>query len=138
MPQTVILPSGNSAVLRDKAELTEGHRRPVRTRFMEFAVSKGGDDLAAAAAEGGVEAAKTISIAASDAGLIYEMGDLLIAALVKTWSFDFPPSTDAALQLPGEDYDELSKACQRRLDDFIGLVDFDPNKDPARDTPTTP
>ncbi|MEW2518128.1 hypothetical protein [Actinacidiphila alni] len=133
---------GGWADLRPISDITERMRRPIKrlsaklTSFPSFmnAVSEGQK-----ATEGGAEMtmAEQVAIASSMGeafDVLEELQDGLVVAAVRGWSWDFPVSADAVLDLPTPALDALRKAVapyQRALN-----PNFQPTPDPA--SPTGP
>lgn len=140
-PLRVELPRSQHAMLRDPEEVPERLRRPLLDAMeqVSVAVTAAGVTQAeiAAARDGDEELAAAIGIKAMAHGARGRQraaNDLLIVALVESWSFATPVSVESLLDLPGRTYDALVEAC----DPYLAAMspDFDPSPDP--DSPTRP
>lgn len=137
------LPSGSTADVRDVADVTERQRRPIRKVQSRLAANS---EFSAAVAT--AQAAKQAdgsemtqdeqrSIAAGMGSAFDDLelvNDLLVAALVAGWSYDFPVSVDACQDIPGRDLDALREICAPFLSAL--MPGFEPDPDPA--SPTDP
>ncbi|MEV6046035.1 hypothetical protein [Streptomyces xanthochromogenes] len=139
-PNRVPLPGG-WADLRPVCDITERMRRPIKRlsarlssypAFMEAikeAQTKG--DGANLSTEDQMKVAATMGDAFD---VLEELQDQLVIAATRGWSWDFPVTADAVLDLPTPALDELRKAVspyQNALN-----PDFEPSPDPA--SPTEP
>jgi hypothetical protein len=135
----VTLPSGNTADLRDVADVTERGRRPIKriqTKLAGLPAFVNAVEEAKAQKDGAdLTPDQQLKIAAGMGeafDLLEELNDALVAALVAGWSFGFPVSADAAQDLPGRDLDALRAAVAPYLSELN--PDFDPSTD--ADSPT--
>jgi|SRR6185437_6632671 len=140
-PLRVELPKGQHAMLRDPEEVSERLRRPYVDRRQSAIASALSDGVSAedidAAMKGTDEQKAQLGVKMLASGMTSGMrdaSDLLIIALVESWSFEMPIAVDSLLDLPSKTYSALLEACQ-------GLApgldpDFAPN--PDEDSPTTP
>jgi hypothetical protein len=142
------LPSGATAKLRDPRLVTERHRRPIdfKRQEMQQLSPEWVTELSAAirdarAAEEANLPAPEIDMAALNSKLTVsglqaaeELNDLIVVALVESWSFDFPVTSDTVLDLPHDDLRSLHAKCAE-----VGKALFlstDPDPDP--ESPTQP
>lgn len=131
--QRITLPSGATADLRDVADVTERQRRPIKRAQMKLASNqnfvasvKDVSDGENMTPEAQLALAAEIGPALDD---LDNLNDLLIPAMVAGWSYGFPVSADAALDMPGRDYDALRKAVAPFMSQLS--PDFEPSADPA-------
>lgn len=139
-PNRIPLPGG-WADLRPTCDITERMRRPIKrlsarlTSYPAFleaiqeAQAKG--DGANLSAEDQLKVAATMGDAFD---VLEELQDQLVIAAVRGWSWDFPVTVEAVLDLPTPALDALRKA----VAPYQGALnpDFEPNPDPA--SPTGP
>jgi len=131
------LPSGATADIREVADVTERQRRPIKRMQAKLGANgeflsavkaaqdlKGGDDVELTPAEQSAIAAGMGS-AFDD---LESLNDLLVAALVAGWSYDFPVSEDACQDLPGRDLDALREAVSPYMAQL--LPGFEPSPEP--------
>lgn len=137
--QTISLPSGATADLRDVADVTERQRRPIKriqtklaglpdfVHAVEEAKSqKEGEELTP-------EQQLTIAAGMGEAfDLLEDLNDALVVALVARWSYGFAINADAVQDLPGRDLDALRAAVSPYLSQLS--PDFEPNPDSASPT----
>lgn len=137
--QTITLPSGATADLRDVADVTERQRRPIKRIQTKLAglpdfvhaveeaqAHKDGDELTP-------DQQLAIAAGMGEAfDLLEDLNDALVAALVLRWSYDLSISADACQDLPGRDLDALRAAVSPYLAQLS--PDFEPNPDPASPT----
>ena len=142
-PRRVALPHDGHAILRDPAEVPERHRRPIVAAQLGFASSK--QALAAAQTFIATEGDQAVSedarldaaadlIGAGALSAIDDISDLLIVALVDSWSFSQPITVEGVLDLPSSSYRALREAVEPYLSAL--MPEFTPNPDPA--SPTHP
>lgn len=133
---SVTLPSGKSATLRDISAVTERQRRPLvklRTKLAQnqsFAA-------AVAKADGGKKLTKAeeSEIAASLGDvleLIEEMGDRIIVAAVESWDYPFEVAYENLLDISAKDLDVLREVAAPYLAEL--MPDFSPSRN--QDSPT--
>jgi hypothetical protein len=136
----ITLPSGATADIRAVADVTERMRRPIKRVQAKLAADP---EFAAAVAtaealkEDGEELTQEeqLSIAAGLGSAFDDLelvNDLLVAAMVAGWSYDFPVSADACQDLTASDLDALRKAVAPFLPQLN--PDFEPT--PDADSPT--
>lgn len=109
------LPSGASADIRDAADVTERQRRPIKRIQSKLAAnvefSAAVRTAEAAKGDDGTLSAADQSAIAEGMGSAFDdletFNDLLVAAFVAGWSYDFPVSVDACQDLPSRDLDAL-------------------------------
>jgi hypothetical protein len=70
--------------------------------------------------------------------VMFELNDLVACALIESWASPAPVSVESLLDLPSADYDAIQTTVAPQFFAVVGGVDFDPNPDPSRSTPTTP
>jgi hypothetical protein len=135
----ITLPSGNTADLRDVADVTERGRRPIKriqTKLAGLPAFVNAVEEAKAQKDGAdLTPDQQLKIAAGMGeafDLLEELNDALVAALVAGWSYGFAVSADAAQDLPGRDLDALRAAVSPYLSELN--PDFDPSAD--ADSPT--
>lgn len=140
-PLRVDLPKGQHAMLRDPEDVPERLRRPHLDARERGAVAMAGAGVteadAQAAQNGDREAATKVGLAAISSGsrgMKRDADDLLIMALVQSWSYEEPVSVEALQDLPGRAYDLLLKACEPLASAMS--PDFSPSPDP--ESPTSP
>jgi len=102
MSQKVELTNGGWAILRDPASVSVKLRRPVEKALLVIARSQAKNVLLAPS-----EVAANIDPSTIDQ--FYELNDLLIVALVESWSFEKEINLENVLQLSGEDYKTLQE-----------------------------
>ena len=150
MKNIVPLSGGNSAELREAAELSERQRRPVvRARaqvsptgeaalnasYRLVADAKEENPEKKLKAEDRAKLEAQVQFTAADIDLLNEVNDLAVVAFVKHWSFaDKPITLENVLDLPGADYLTLRKAVAPLSEELF--VSFAPDKAP--DSPTAP
>ena len=136
------LPSGATADIRDVADVTERARRPLRRVQAKLGANAEFAEAVSTAqklkgADADLTQAEQLQIAAG-LGAAFDdlesLNDLLVAALVAGWSFEFPVSADACQDLPGRDLDALREAVSPYLPSL--LPGFEPTPDP--DSPIAP
>lgn len=125
------LPSGQTCVIRDPKTVSERLRRPVQNLSSKWFTSESGKALQANAK---AKKKADVTVSDEDMKILDAMNDATIVALVESWSYDFPVSTDTLLDISGPDYDLLARETAKL---FGGLLpSFGPNPDP--DSPTEP
>ncbi|RJQ68078.1 hypothetical protein D5S17_32770 [Pseudonocardiaceae bacterium YIM PH 21723] len=132
MPTTVQLPDGAHALLRDAAQVPERLRRPyvaVQTRMGALASS-----VPETLPEDERKRQVGIKVMTEQPGLLSELTDTLMLALISNWSYDMPVTADSLLDLPVAAYDTLKAACEKQSSGL--MVSFEPTPDP--DSPTEP
>jgi len=141
-PKHIELPRGAYAILRDPAEVPERYRRPIVAAQLGFASSKQAlaaaqtfiaTDDQAVSEDARLDAAADL-IGAGALSAIDDISDLLIVALVDSWSFSQPITVDGVLDLPSSAYRALREAVEPYLSAL--MPEFTPNPDPA--SPTHP
>jgi hypothetical protein len=110
----VELADGNWAELRDPKRVTERARRRYISRMSEFNKSRAGADVG--------------QYGADQQDLFDDAIDLLIVALVESWSLEQPVTVDALSDLRTDVFDPLKKACLALAGDV--LPDYSPSPDP--------
>lgn len=109
------LPSGATADIRDVADVTERQRRPIK-RIQSRLAANADFSAAVKAAEdakgvdGELSAADQSAIAAGMGSAfddLEDLNDLLVAAFVAGWSYDFAVSSDACQDIKSADLDAL-------------------------------
>jgi hypothetical protein len=140
-PLRVELPKGQHAMLRDPEDVPNRLRRPhmdARERVSVSLVSSGAteaDAVAAQAGEPGAAMKLGLAMVSSGAsGLKRAADDLLIVALVESWSYEAAIGVEALQDLPGRSYDVLLAACEPLA--AAMSPDFGPSPDP--ESPTSP
>ncbi|MFG2722715.1 hypothetical protein ACGFW5_31115 [Streptomyces sp. NPDC048416] len=139
-PNRIPLPGG-WADLRPVCDITERMRRPIKrlsARLTSYPAFLEAIQEAQAKGEGAnLTAEDQLKVAATmgDAfDVLEELQDQLVIAAVRGWSWDFPVTADAVLDLPTPALDELRAAVapyQNALN-----PNFEPSPDPA--SPTEP
>ena len=137
------LSGGNWMELRDVATLTEGQRRPVRSKLLDIspATRAAMESSKPAVPTDGRPAVPTVPAAVADVltgadmDTLSQVNDMVAVSMIETWSFGEEISTDALLSLPGKVYDEILMLVAPALTAFMG-VDFDVT--PDRASPTQP
>ncbi|MEV5943646.1 hypothetical protein [Streptomyces sp. NPDC051994] len=139
-PNRIPLPGG-WADLRPVCDITERLRRPIKrlsARLASYPAFMEAIQEAEAKGDGAnMSAADQLKVAATmgDAfDVLEELQDQLVVAAVRGWSWDFPVTVEAVLDLPTPALDELRRAVspyQSALN-----PNFEPNPDPA--SPTEP
>jgi hypothetical protein len=140
-PNRIPLPGG-WADLRPTCDITERMRRPVKRlsaklgSYPEFmaavaearATRDDGQDLTPE------EELKIAAAMGAAFDVLEELQDQLVVCAVRGWSWEFPVTADAVLDLPAPALDALRKA----VAPYQGALnpDFEPNPDPA--SPTEP
>jgi hypothetical protein len=134
--QHLTLPSGNTADLREVADVTERQRRPIKriqTKLAGLPAFVNAVEEAKAQGDGvDLTPDQQLKIAAGMGeafDLLEELNDALVAALVAGWSYGFVVSADAVQDLPGRDLDALRTA----VAPFLAQLnpDFEPSPDAA-------
>jgi hypothetical protein len=140
-PLRVELPKGQYAVLRDPEDVPERLRRPhmdAREHVSATLMSTGTTEAdIEAARDGEPGAAAKLGLAMISGGataLKRNADDLLVAALVESWSYGTDVTADTLQDLPGRAYDALLKACEPLAEAMS--PDFGPSPDPQ--SPTSP
>lgn len=130
-----VLPSGATVVLWDVGQVTERYRRPITRLSAQLHASGVGKALAdARAAEEAGEPAVPVSLDPAALDLMSALNDAVAAAMTASWSYAFPVSVDAMLDLPGEDYEALRTLTAPYVVPL--LPSFAPTPDP--ESPTAP
>jgi hypothetical protein len=119
MPTVVTIPGWNPsdppahATLREVHEITERHRRPVRTLMMQmnpqrFAQIIASDDDTIE----GLIADPELAFTQREADTFMSLGDRVVAACLLSWTIDqpIPANADAMMDLPPHLYDALQEA----------------------------
>ena len=60
---------------------------------------------------------------------VWRLSDLMMLALVESWSFESPVSEDGLLDLTSEEYDAIDKLCMPQMEALLpefAEVDVDP------------
>lgn len=97
------LPDGHHAELRDPTKVSERLRRPCLAAATDMASEKGAMEALQVADDN--EALKLVS--ADTITKLGRLNDLVIVALVESWSYDVPIDVDTLLDLPGDAYTQL-------------------------------
>jgi len=136
--QRINLPSGQTADLRDVADVTERMRRPLKRNQAQL-VARPAFAAAVRAAQSAEknengeltpEEQTAIGAGLGDAfDLLEDLNDHLCVALTAGWSYGFAVSMDSLQDLPGRDLDALRKACSPFLNEL--LPNFEPSPDDA-------
>lgn len=138
--QRITLPSGATADIRNVADVTERHRRPLRRAQGELGKHAEFFEVMEKAQEK-LQANKKLTKAEQDAfaadlgpalDLVDKLNDLVVVAMVAGWSHELPVDLEGILDIPGADLDALREAVaplSRGL-----LPDFSPAKDKASPT----
>lgn len=130
----VDLSGGEWADLRDFDLITERDRRKVRLGMMRLS-QEGRKVMGSGDAE-----AVADQLSADDAAVMFEVNDIIAAALVAEWSFKMaagealPISVEAVQALRGADYDKLQTAVAPAIGHFLGL-DVGESADETSPTP---
>lgn len=136
----ITLPSGATADLRPAEDITERQRRPIKRIQAELAGNTSFVKAVQEAQDAGdgelsQEAQLRIAAGMGDAfDLLENLNDLLVAAAVRGWSYDFPVSADSAQDLPGHDLDALREVCSPYMAKLS--PNFEPSPEP--DSPSVP
>lgn len=101
----VDLPDG-WAELRDPRKVTVGQRRPAEDAQIDL-IDAARPDQIEAIKRGDEEALFRIGAPGSLIRAMRKLNELLVVALVDSWSFGAPVSIDGLLDLPGPSYEEL-------------------------------
>ncbi len=102
------LPDGNWVRLRDPKKVPERLRRPLMPLFSKMASA------------GIMNITEDDKEKLPDAfGLIFDMNDLVIIALVEAWSFGTKIDVDTLLDLPAEVYDALSNLTRDKVTELM-------------------
>ena len=126
------LPGDNWAKLRDPDEVTERQRRPL-VRLQRKTLLKATNSLEAS----NISQREIMSrLSPEDYDALEEVDDLVIQALVDSWSYDFPPNKEGAVDLPGSARSVLLKACRPLLPRLLGATSDADVLD--TESPTTP
>ena len=135
----ITLPDGGWASLRDPKKVPERLRRPLVTlqrRMLGTDMAKafeGVDDVKSLDESKALDLLRPI-IASEDYGMLDDINDLLIVALVEEWSFDLPITVEGSLDLPGDARDALIAACQPLVGPLTGQVEEADITDPTSPT----
>lgn len=134
--EPITLPSGKTAVLRDPQQVSERARRPVTRLQARIAAGPVGELLRRkdTLTDAEFEAEAMSLMGSEDFALLDEVNDLLIVALVASWSYDAPVTLDSVLDLPQQDYEALKRAVAPHVTAL--MPDFSTSPDP--DSPTVP
>jgi hypothetical protein len=134
--ETIALPSGATALLRDPQSVTERARRPISRLQSRLAAGPVGDLLRrkGTLSDDEFESESLKLLATDDWDLLDQIADNLIVALVASWSHPVAPSLDSVLDLPTPDYEALKEATAK----YQGALmpDFEPS--PDAESPTQP
>ncbi len=125
----VQLPDNAHALLRDPSQVSERLRRPIMSAVSRLA--SGVDVVGKSESEVGAE-----MLASGGMDTMNEVNDLLVVALVESWSFPQSVSLEGVLDLPGATYDALRAAVSPHMTAM--MPDFSPQPDPAGATPSVP
>jgi hypothetical protein len=101
----VELPDG-WAELRDPRKVTVGQRRPAEDAQIDL-IDAARPDQIEAIKRGDEEALFRIGAPGSLIRAMRKLNELLVIALVESWSFEAPVSLDGLMDLPGPSYEEL-------------------------------
>ena len=126
MSQKIELANGGWAVLRDPASVSVKLRRPVEKALMTIARSQAKNALLAPS-----DVAANLDPATIDQ--FYELNDLLIVALVESWSFEKDITLDNVLELPSEAYKTLQEATASAISTMLPNFGF--SNDPKAPAP---
>ncbi|MHB8671100.1 MAG: hypothetical protein ACYDAD_11200 [Acidimicrobiales bacterium] len=131
----VELSNGGWAELRPPSEVAERNRRKIQLAM--FRVSAETREALATTGEDRVQAVSG-ALKAEDVGVLYEINDLLIVALVKAWSLQTPalPLTlETVGDLTGADYDALLKATSVHVSAMMPDFGTEDPTEPTTDAP---
>lgn len=110
----------------------ERHRRPYGILQMKMAAITG--EIPENLPEKERDRLVGLAVMTKQPELMTELDDALMIAFIEAWSYDFPVSKDALLDLPGKAIDILKERC-RELRPRM-MTEFEPTVDPA--SPTVP
>lgn len=137
------LPDGGWADLRDRADISERLRRPIRAIQMKLARDPAFASVVKAAQAKGIHGVKDLDegeaaemaaqMGDESAAALDELNDRLILARVAGWSYGDEVTADALLDLPGPAYDRLKELC---AEGALEGTDFGPSQD--ENSPTLP
>lgn len=139
----ITLPGGAWADLRPVCDITERMRRPIKrlsaklTSFPAFMEAVQQAEKTRSSSGDALSPQDQLALASSMGeafDVLEELQDQLVTAATRAWSWDFPVTVDAVLDLPTPALDALRKAVspyQKALN-----PNFQPNPDPA--SPTEP
>jgi hypothetical protein len=125
----VQLPDNAHALLRDPSQVSERLRRPIMAAVSRLAA--GVDMTGKSESEIGTE-----MLASGGMDTMNEVNDLLVVALVESWSYPQPITLDGVLDLPGVAYDALRTAVSPHMGAM--MPSFDVKPDTAGATPGVP
>lgn len=128
--QEFTTPSGATVTFCDPSQVKERDRRKVT----HVVASLQSDTLAAFMGADKPSDISMTDINPKDLALADELNDALTAALIVSWSYDFPVSIDALLDLTAEDYDAIGVFAAPFIEALS--LQFQPTPDPA--SPTAP
>ena len=138
--EKIDLPDGGWALLRDPRRVTERQRRPVTRLQARLAGSAVGALLAQRGnlSDKKFEEEARKVLGSDDYGLLDDLNDALIEALVDSWSYEDPPSAAAAMDKPGPVYDKIKRECAKHVTALT--PDFSPTDESLADpaSPTGP
>lgn len=151
-PSRLDLPGGAWADIRDPKKITRNGRKPVRqtlmalsryrTELLEWALAVKSQETATTSGIIGMqpidpEAEKKFEGYSPDdheMDLLEATQEALTVALVSSWSFDLPITTDSLNEIPSDAADLLIEHC----DQFIDQISFSAQPSPDESSPTTP
>ena len=126
----VSLPGDAWAVLRDPETVTEGRRRPI-IRLQRRILMRAG------ATETGLTRKQlTERLSPEDYDSLEDVDDMVMAALVSSWSYDADVTPEGLLELPGPARSALLKACRPLIPRLLGETTDEDVLNP--ESPTTP
>lgn len=130
------LPDGGSAILRDPKLVTERHRRPVTRLNSRIAGSAVGQLLASkdSMTEPEFEEAARKILATEEWALLDDLNDALIVALVESWPYAAPVTSEGLLDIPGEAYDALKIEASKHVTALMPSFAVSP----VEESPTPP
>lgn len=146
MPTVVTIPGWNPsdppahATLREVHEITERHRRPVRTLMMQMNPQRfqqiiGSDEDTVE----GLMADPDLAFTQREADTFMSLGDRVVAACLLSWTIDqpIPTSADAMMDLPPHLYDALQEATKDIGAALLGAPGMEPAPapEPPADAP---
>lgn len=135
MPTVVTIPGWNPsdppahATLREVHEITERHRRPVRTLMMQMNPARfqqiiGSDEDTVE----GLMADPELAFTQREADTFMSLGDRVVAACLLSWTIDqpIPATADAMMDLPPHLYDALQEATKDIGAALLGAPGMEP------------
>jgi len=140
MTTTVTIPGWNpddppaTAVLREVHEITERHRRPVRSLMMQLNPTRfqqiiGSDEDTVE----GLMADPDLAFTQREADTFMSLGDRVVAAVLLSWSLEqpIPANADAMMDLPPHLYDALQDVTKDIGAALLGAPGMEPEPRPV-------